>query len=140
MICSQVSPSELDRKDVSSYLDPSLIISFSYRARQDTVLPLSKPVTGRDGSLISEIHVPKGTNMHIGIRASNINPDLWGEDAQEWKPERWLKPLPKTLTENDAKVPGVYSHLMTFLGGARACIGFKFSQLEMSGCDIFDMF
>ncbi|KAL1739496.1 hypothetical protein HDZ31DRAFT_68869 [Schizophyllum fasciatum] len=28
-------------------------------------------------------------------------------------------------------MPGVYSNLMTFLGGSRACIGFKFSQLEM---------
>ncbi|EEB94208.1 hypothetical protein MPER_07018 [Moniliophthora perniciosa FA553] len=27
--------------------------------------------------------------------------------------------------------PGVYSHLMTFGGGQRSCIGFKFSQLEM---------
>ncbi|KAH6887849.1 cytochrome P450 [Coprinopsis sp. MPI-PUGE-AT-0042] len=35
---------------------------------------------------------------------------------------RWLSDLPKNLV--DAKVPGVYSHL--------ACIGFKFSQLELN--------
>ncbi|KAG5730701.1 hypothetical protein E4T56_gene4049 [Termitomyces sp. T112] len=28
-------------------------------------------------------------------------------------------------------MPGIYSHLLTFLGGGRACMGFKFSQLEM---------
>ncbi|EJF59827.1 hypothetical protein DICSQDRAFT_108479 [Dichomitus squalens LYAD-421 SS1] len=38
-------------------------------------------------------------------------------------------PLPERVAE--AKVPGIYSNLMTFLGGGRACIGFKFSQLEM---------
>ncbi|KAF9229902.1 hypothetical protein BU15DRAFT_57751, partial [Melanogaster broomeanus] len=54
---------------------------------------------------------------------------VWGEDALEWKPDRWLKPLPLSVTE--AHVPGIYSHLMTFLGGGRACIGFRFSQLEM---------
>ncbi|KAJ2915661.1 hypothetical protein MD484_g4746, partial [Candolleomyces efflorescens] len=47
----------------------------------------------------------------------------------EWKPERWLSPLPDTVP--DARVPGIYSHMMTFLAGSRACIGFKFSQLEM---------
>jgi cytochrome P450 len=86
------------------------------------VLPLAKPITGRDGSTITEIHVPKGTEVHVGIRNSNINPELWGEDAEQWKPERWLNPLPKSLTEADSKVPGVYSHLMTFLGGARSCM------------------
>jgi hypothetical protein len=30
-------------------------------------------------------------------------------DAHEWKPERWLSPLPETIT--DSKVPGVYAHL-----------------------------
>jgi len=50
---------------------------------------------------------------------------LKGEDA----PERWLAPLPKTVT--DAHIPAVYSTVMTFLGGGRACIGFKFSELEI---------
>ncbi|CDO71925.1 hypothetical protein BN946_scf184940.g72 [Trametes cinnabarina] len=61
--------------------------------------------------------------------ACNCNKELWGEDAYEWRPERWLEPLPRAL--EDAHIPGVYSHLMTFIGGGRACIGFKFSQLEM---------
>jgi cytochrome P450 len=30
-----------------------------------------------------------------------------------------------------ADVPGVWANLMTFLGGQRACIGFKFAILEM---------
>jgi len=40
-----------------------------------------------------------------------------------------LTPLPESVSV--AHIPGIYSHLMTFLGGGRACIGFKFSQLEM---------
>ncbi|TEB18509.1 hypothetical protein FA13DRAFT_1648570, partial [Coprinellus micaceus] len=42
----------------------------------------------------------------------------------------WLKPLPDEVVET--KVPEAYSHLMTFIGGGRARIGFKFSELEMS--------
>ncbi|RDX47337.1 cytochrome P450 [Lentinus brumalis] len=99
------------------------------RAAEDIVLPLQWPVRGRDGSLITEIPVPKGTLIIPAILASNCNKALWGEDAMEWRPERWLGELPVEL--EDARIPGVYSHLMTFSGGGRSCIGFKFSQLEM---------
>ncbi|KAI0355902.1 cytochrome P450 [Trametes cingulata] len=103
---------------------------FRFReANRDIVLPLSEPVRGLDGRLMHEILVPKDTPVFVGIAASNTNKALWGEDAYEWKPERWLQPLPDAVL--DAKIPGVYANLMTFWGGGRACIGFKFSQLEM---------
>ncbi|KAI0716854.1 cytochrome P450 [Earliella scabrosa] len=98
-------------------------------ARQDTVLALSEPVRGIDGRQISQIVVPKDTPVFVNIISSNTDRELWGPDAEEWKPERWLEPLPERL--HDAKIPGVYSNLMTFWAGGRACIGFKFSQLEM---------
>ncbi len=91
------------------------------------------------------IPVPKGTYVFIAIQAANVNPDLWGADAHEWRPERWLAPLPETVAE--AKIPGVYSNLyvglipdrrqrrvasadnavfwmyrMTFWGGGRSCM------------------
>ncbi|PSR73475.1 hypothetical protein PHLCEN_2v10767 [Hermanssonia centrifuga] len=105
-------------------------VSFlSRETRADVVMPLSQPIHCVDGSIMNEIPVPKDTTVIIGIRGCNRNKAIWGEDALEWKPERWLSPLPKSVP--DARVPGVYSNLMTFLGGGRACIGFKFSQLEM---------
>ncbi|KAF9533661.1 cytochrome P450 [Crepidotus variabilis] len=97
-------------------------------AREDTILPLSKPLTGVDGKLMHEIYVPKTTKILLNIFNCNRNPDLWGPDANQFKPERWSD-LPDSITA--ARVPGVYSNLMTFEGGARSCIGFKFSQLEM---------
>ena len=30
-------------------------------------------------------------------------------DADEWKPERWVKPLPRTVEE--ANVPGIYANM-----------------------------
>ncbi|KAH7882788.1 cytochrome P450 [Phlebopus sp. FC_14] len=98
-------------------------------ARKDAVLPFSTPLKGEDGSELHEVLVPKGTNVIVSILNCNRSREIWGEDAMEWKPERWLSPLPSTVT--NAQIPGVYSHLMTFIGGGRACIGFKFSQLEM---------
>ena len=79
------------------------------RTREDVVLPLSEPVRGRDGTLISQIPLPKNTTVFVGVISSNTNKALWGEDVYEWKPERWLSRLPDALME--AKVPGVYSNL-----------------------------
>ena len=75
------------------------------------MLPLHEPIRGVDGTLISEVSVPKDTVVVVvlNLQACNTNKALWGEDAYEWKPERWLAPLPPALEE--ARIPGVYSNL-----------------------------
>lgn len=80
-----------------------------HRAAKDTIIPLSQPIRGRDGQEISELAVPRGTMAVMHYQASNADKSLWGEDAAEWKPERWLSPLPAEL--EDARIPGVYAHL-----------------------------
>lgn len=79
------------------------------RASKDTVLPLPQPVRGTDGTLMSELAIPSGTNIFLAIWACNRAEELWGPDAHEWKPERWLKPLPAAV--ESAAIPGVYSNL-----------------------------
>ncbi|KAJ7479698.1 cytochrome P450 [Mycena latifolia] len=95
----------------------------------DVILPLAHPVRGLDGAEMHALHVPRDTDIMISIHAANRDPRVWGPDAAEWKPSRWLAPQPASVI--DAHIPGVYQHLMTFSGGPRACIGFKFAQLEM---------
>ena len=100
--CSNVS-ARCSANDMSSEnLDPT-------RAYNDAVLPLSEPIQGVDGNLIHEIPIPKGTNLLLGLTACNQSKKVWGDDAGEWKPERWRNTLPKTVI--DAKVPGVYSNV-----------------------------
>jgi cytochrome P450 len=76
---------------------------------QDTVLPLSAPIVGIDGREMHEIVVPKGTETMLSILNCNRDPALWGPDSDEWKPERFLSPLPDTVVEGS--IPGIYSHL-----------------------------
>ncbi len=78
------------------------------RAKKDTILPLSEPIRGVDGTLITEIAIPKGTTFMLNLRACNTNKAVWGEDALEWKPQRWLQPLPRTVEE--ARIPGIYAN------------------------------
>ena len=76
---------------------------------EDTVLQLQEPIRGTDGSLITEVAVPKDTAVMLNLRGCNTNKAVWGEDAYEWKPDRFLKPLPPTVEA--ARVPGVYANL-----------------------------
>ncbi len=73
------------------------------------ILPFSKPVKTTSGSEVTEIVVPNGTTLMLSILGANTNPEIWGEDSYEWKPERWLNPLPEKVGE--AHMPGIYSHL-----------------------------
>jgi cytochrome P450 len=72
------------------------------------ILPLSTPIQGVNGQLIHEIFIPEDTNVFIHIHNLNRDTSIWGDDATEWKPERWLAPLPKTVA--DANIQGVYAN------------------------------
>ncbi|KAH9057447.1 hypothetical protein EDB87DRAFT_1099524 [Lactarius vividus] len=88
-------------------------------ARSDVVLPLSSPIRDLDGREIHEIFVPENTNLYIQIYNLNRDPLIWGTDAAEWKPERWLAPLPENVAK--VNISGVYANTMTFIGGPRSC-------------------
>lgn len=58
--------------------------------------------------------IPAGTNVLAGSYIIQRRKDIWGEDALEFKPERWLE-------EGNFK-PGPFEYF-PFGGGRRACIG-----------------
>lgn len=60
---------------------------------------------------ITEVVVPKGTKVFPALYAANRNKDVWGEDAEEWKPERWVKAAENGQKVVNERIPGVYSHL-----------------------------
>ena len=66
-------------------LDPP-VPSNSRIASKDTVLPLGG---GPDG--LSPVFVRKGTMIAYHVTAMHRRKDIWGEDACEFKPERWEK-------------------------------------------------
>ncbi|KAG6846499.1 hypothetical protein H0H93_013573, partial [Arthromyces matolae] len=64
----------------------------------------------------------KGETLLIPIAAINRDKTIWGDDAHEFRPERW-----ETVPEEANRIPGVWGNVLTFLGGPRACIGYRFS-------------
>ncbi|CAE7190749.1 unnamed protein product [Rhizoctonia solani] len=97
---------------------------------KDTVLPLQCPIETQSGKIAS-IPIKKGTRVFISISASNRDERVWGEHAHEFKPERWIGSKIDEITQPGSHVPGIYSSMMTFGAGPRACIGFKFAIMEI---------
>ncbi|KAJ7737736.1 cytochrome P450 [Mycena metata] len=83
---------------------------------------------------VMRVHAPaKGNHttvyrqmMHIPILAINTDKETWGEDAYEFRPERWEK-----ISERAKVIPGIWADLMTFFAGPHNCIGFRFSIIEL---------
>lgn len=63
--------------------------------------------------------------MHLSLNpcSLNMNPRYWGEDADEFKPERWLN------GDGTVKKPAKGT-FVTFSDGVRSCIGRGFSEAE----------
>ncbi|KAJ6496845.1 cytochrome P450 [Mycena vulgaris] len=106
------------------------VLSESTRvALEDDVLPLAKPIRTAWGTFIDKLPVQKGAVLTTSLVFTNLAKSIWGADAAEFKPERWLNDaggVPATAKE----YPG-YHHTMTFLDGPRTCLGKGFALAEM---------
>jgi len=95
------------------------------KADSDDVIPLSQPIETKSGKIISEIPISKGQAITASICTYNRLRSVWGEDADEWNPNRFLG------DGREKSSLGVFANLMTFSAGLRACIGWRFAVLEM---------
>jgi hypothetical protein len=77
------------------------------RALKDTTLP-----TGGGPEGTSPIYVRKGTQIEYSVYTMHRRKDLWGKDADEFRPDRW----------DGRKVGWEY---LPFNGGPRLCIGVR---------------
>ncbi|KAG8779856.1 hypothetical protein FRC15_009878 [Serendipita sp. 397] len=95
-------------------------------AMVDDEIPLSESMVMRDGKVENVLRVKQGQWIHLPLEAVNIDKTIWGDDAWEFKPERW-EALPKEVS----RLPGAYSHMLSFSAGPRVCIGMRFAHMEM---------
>ncbi|KAJ7635245.1 cytochrome P450, partial [Roridomyces roridus] len=95
-------------------------------ALADTVIPLRDSITTSTGDRLSEIPVHTGQIVKLAIAAYQRMESLWGTDAGEFNPYRWIR---GTNYQKDAVGP--YGNLLTFFGGPHVCLGWRFAILEM---------
>ncbi|KAF8319090.1 cytochrome P450, partial [Clavulina sp. PMI_390] len=95
-------------------------------ALEDSIIPLNEPIVGKDGFKRNELFIPRHTHIDVPITTINQDQSVWGPDAAEFRPERWLE---DKLPEGVLELPSMASP--TFLVGPRACIGFRLTLIEM---------
>ena len=123
--------------DDSSTVSSSLIDRLPYlNAVCNEILRYYGPVpltfrVAESNTSIQGRFVPKGTQIMLAPWAVNKSQTLWGEDALEFNPERWL---PKSDADKHAASGGAESNyaFMTFLHGPRSCIGQSFAKGEFA--------
>ncbi|KAG1882703.1 cytochrome P450 [Suillus subluteus] len=96
-------------------------------AAADDVIPLSEPVRTESGKMTDSISIGKGTFITIPGAAINRSSAIWGPDAKEFKPDRWL--TEDGITGKAKEVQG-HRHLLTFVDGPRTCLGKDFAVTE----------
>lgn len=60
------------------------------RVHPSNCWPLERVVPD-EGATVCNIDLPKGTIVSTTAPLININADIFGADAREFKPERWLE-------------------------------------------------
>jgi cytochrome P450 len=80
-------------------------------------VPFGTRVASKDGKVLGTV-VPKGTIIAYAAHATNHDKSLWGPDADQFDPERWMQP-------KQAKSGGASSNFasLTFSAGSKNCIG-----------------
>ncbi|TFK50064.1 cytochrome P450 [Heliocybe sulcata] len=108
---------------------------FQRVARDDEVIPLSKPIRATSGATLSELMVPGGTKIVVTIAAYNRYRELWGPDANVFNPDRWMSSHERNKEHTSI---GVVGNTLTFSSGTRSCIGWRFAMTEMQ-CFLVDL-
>jgi cytochrome P450 len=91
-------------------------------------IPVTSRMAVRDTTVAGH-HLPKGSIVMISPWATNRNPALWGPDAEDFVPERWIDQETGRATMHGG-ADNNYSFL-TFLHGPRSCIGERFARAEL---------
>ncbi|KAF1987245.1 putative P450 monooxygenase [Aulographum hederae CBS 113979] len=91
-------------------------------------LPLERIVPA-EGLHVQEYFLPHGTIVGINPWIQQRHPHLFGADAEEWRPERWM---PDEGDEDGAERVKVMEHeLLVFGAGKRGCLGRNIAMLEL---------
>jgi cytochrome P450 len=75
--------------------------------------------------------IPPGTSVGINPYVIGRNKHIWGEDADSYRPERWLQSDGETEVAYKDRMHLFNASDLTFGGGSRVCIGRNLAQLEI---------
>ena len=74
-----------------------------------------------DDMLIDGYLIPKDTIVAASIYQVHHSKEIWGVDADEFVPERWV----------NGDIVELKKYFFSFAAGSRFCIGYNFAMMEM---------
>ncbi|KAK6132446.1 hypothetical protein DH2020_033823 [Rehmannia glutinosa] len=71
---------------------------------------------------LGNLTIPKGVHLTLLIGLLHYDPKIWGDDAKEFKPQRF--------SEGVSNATNIQSSFVPFSSGPRVCIGQNFAMIE----------
>ncbi len=97
------------------------VIHESMRLFPANGLPFAR-VTPPEGLYIDGHYFPPGVQISVYSWALHRSKSVFGQDASEFKPERWL---------DSKRSPGLHRYFFSFGYGSRGCLGRNLAWMEM---------
>lgn len=92
--------------------------------RHSPSTPMILPrIVSEGGEELYGLYAPAGTEVAANPWVTNRQPEIYGEDANDWRPERWLD-----CDEEHAKL--MERFLFSFGYGQRRCLGKNVAKME----------
>ncbi|KAJ0407058.1 hypothetical protein P43SY_005331 [Pythium insidiosum] len=119
-------------EDVESLVYLDAVIHENLRV--NPLIPLNAKEANRDVTLCDGTFIKKGTRVYIPSYALARMPSVWGSDAAEFKPERWLESAepddPRGRHGQRLRTVSPYQ-FVSFHAGPRICLGMNFALVEL---------
>ena len=80
-------------------------------------------VAPKDGYTLNGLFVPEGTVVSTNAWVNNRNKEVYGQDADDFNPERWMESEEKSTTMENLS--------FTFGYGPRICLGKNIALIEL---------
>ncbi|KAL6252615.1 hypothetical protein RBB50_000334 [Rhinocladiella similis] len=127
---------EIDEADASGRLsrfvshDESLRLRYFQAALKEVmrlhpgVALILERIVPEGGMSVNNYYIPAGTNVGVNPAVIHHDKTIYGADADDFKPERWLE-------ASEERTKAMDRNLLTFGHGSRTCVGKNISLMEM---------